>query len=325
MTKKKGIFDVQIDNPFIKKVQSKPKKVKRDGITIKKALEVVLRQLKASGSRERTIYDYETIVNYFIRDTGIEYLEDVTSDSMYNWLSMMDVKPQTKLTRLKCFKAFLGRCLDNGWFKHKFWRNVNVKVDTEIKEGATDDDVNLLLSVLDFNNFLDMRNGVAVLVMYRCGLRMGSIARMRESHIDFEEQQLVLDGQVMKNRNGLILPIDDQLTYLLQILIKQNQIIRDEYKKDNDSLFITIQGNPINNSTTGNAISKQLAKYAKDFGIRNINPHSLRRGFAKNLYERSDGDILLVSKALSHNDLSVTTKYLHLDVEETANKLRDFL
>lgn len=325
VTKRKGIFDVQIDNPFIPKVTTKPKIEKRDGIKIETALNTVIRQLKAGGCRERTIYDYELIVNYFIRDTGIEYLEDITSDSIFSWIYEMDVKPQTKLTRLKCFKAFLGRCFDNGWFKNKFWRNVNIKVNQEIKEGATDDDVNLLLSVLDFNNWLDLRNGVAVLIMYRCGLRLGTIAKMRECHVDFENLQLVLDGEVMKNHKGLILPIDEQLAYLLQVLIQQNQRIREEYKKDNDYLFITVKGNPTNNSITSNSIQKQLRKYTLKYGIKNINPHALRRGFAKNLYDKSNGDILLVSKALGHNDLSVTTKYLHVDLDETARKLRDFL
>lgn len=326
MTKRKGIFDVQIENPFIPKIEQIPKEEKRDGIKIETALKTILRQLEAGGCRERTIYDYELIVNYFIRDTGIEYLEDITSDVIYNWLySMTNVKPQTKLTRLKCFKAFLGRCFDNGYFKNKFWKSVNIKVNQEIKEGATDKDVNLFLSILDFSRFLDLRNATAVLLMYRCGLRMGTIAKMREYHVDFDNMQLVLDGEIMKNHKGLILPIDEQIAYLLKILIQQNKLIKKEYKKDNDYLFITNKGNPTNNSVTSNSIQKQLRKYTLEYGIKNINPHALRRGFAKNLYEKSNGDILLVSKALGHNDLSVTTQYLHVALDETARKLRAYL
>ncbi len=81
----------------------------------------------------------------------------------------MNVKNTTKLTLLKYFKAFLGRCFDNGWFSNKFWRSVNIKVDIEIREEATDADVNLLLSVLDYTKFLDLRNATAILLMYRCG------------------------------------------------------------------------------------------------------------------------------------------------------------
>lgn len=127
----------------------------------------------------------------------------------------MKVKNTTKLTRLKCFNAFLGRCFDNGWFTNKFWRSVNIKVDTEIKVGATEEDVNLLLSVLDYTKFLDLRNATAVLLMYRCGLRIGTIARMKEQQVDFVNQRLQLDRKVMKNHKGLILLIDEQVAYLL--------------------------------------------------------------------------------------------------------------
>ncbi|ARK23672.1 integrase [Sporosarcina sp. P37] len=321
MTKKKGIFDIQIEQPLI---QVSKREEKRTDMTIEQALSVILKQLEVSGCRERTLYDYRTIVNYFIRDTKVEYLIDITSDVIYTWLEKMTVKNTTKLTRLKCFKAFLGRCFDNGWFTNKFWRSVNIKVDTEIKVGATDEDVNLLLSVLDYTKFLDLRNAAAVLLMYRCGLRIGTIARMKEQQVDFVNHRLQLDGEVMKNHKGLILPIDEQMAYLLQVMVKQNNLIRDEYKEDNNNLFITIKGKPTTNSITSNSIQKQLRKYTLKFGIENINPHALRRGFAKNLYAKSN-DLLLVSKALGHNDLSVTTKYLHTELTDVADKLKDYL
>ncbi|MFJ3386359.1 hypothetical protein [Lysinibacillus sp. NPDC086135] len=106
----------------------------------------------------------------------------------------------------------------NGWFVNKFWRSINIKVDMEIKEGATDKEVNLLLSVLDYTKFIDLLNAVANLLMYRCGLRIGTISRMREQHVDFVNQSLQLDGEVMKKT----LPIDDQMTYLLEVMVKQN-------------------------------------------------------------------------------------------------------
>ena len=136
--------------------------------------------------------------------------------------------------------------------------------------------------------------------------------------------QLKLDGQLMKNHKGLILPIDEQMAYLISVLIKQNEMIRNEYKEDNELLFITIKGTATNNSITSNSIQRQLRKYTLKYGIKNINPHALRRGFAKNLYDKSN-NILLVSKALGHADLSVTTKYLHADLQGIADELKDYL
>ena len=280
--------------------------------------------MKASGCRERTIYDYGTITSYFIRDTNVEYLNDITSEVLYIWLEKMNVKNTTKLTRLKCFKAFLSRCYNNGWFKNRFWTNVKVKVDAVIKEGATDEDVDLLLSLLDYTRFTDLRNATAILLMYKCGLRVGTIGKMKESHIDFDNKLLRLDGEVMKNHKGLILPLNDQLIYLLSVLIKHNALIRSEYKQVNENLFITMKGKHVNSSITTNLIQKQLREYAKRYGIKNINPHALRRGFATKLYNKSN-DLLLVSKALGHTDLSVTTKYLHTELNDVAMKVKEFM
>lgn len=321
MTKKKGIFDIHHENQFIPSIK---RNEKRNGLTFEQALNTVLRQLEVEGCRERTLHDYKLIANYYMKQSNVIYLEDITEGTIRDWLMSMDVKNSTRLTRLKCFKAFLSRCYDNGWFSTKFWRNIKIRVDEPIKEGATDKDVDMLLSVLQYDNFLDVRNVCAVLLMYRCGLRIGTIARMEESCVDFEKMQLNLDGKILKNHKGLIVPINEQMAYLLKVLIKQNEIIRNEYKENNNLLFITIKGKATNNSITSNSIQRQLRKYTLEFGIKNINPHALRRGFAKNLYNKSN-NILLVSKALGHADLSVTTKYLHTDLQDISDELKDYL
>ena len=45
---------------------------------------------------------------------------------------------------------------------------------------------------------------------------------------------------------------------------------------------------------------------------------------AKSLLEKG-ASVALISKALGHSELAVTTQYLDLDVEDVANNLRDFL
>lgn len=75
----------------------------------------------------------------------------------------MNVSNQIKLTRLKCLKAFFSRCFENGWIEIKFWKTINIKVDQNVKEGATERDVNILLSLLDLSNFIQLRDATAVL------------------------------------------------------------------------------------------------------------------------------------------------------------------
>jgi site-specific recombinase XerD len=315
MTKKKRILTVETDLSDIKN---------KFGITIENALNIVTKQMEISGNRIRTINDYHLYVKSYIKVTNAVFVTDISVESIYEWLASMNVANQTKLIRLKCLKAFLSRCFGNGWIDTRFWKRVNIKVDSKIKEGTTDKDLNLLLSILDFSDFVQLRDGTAALLMYKTGIRLSTVTKLENKHIDFENKLLKLDGSIMKNRDQLLLPFDDVLFRLLSVLIKQNHIIRTEYRKENNYVFITKYGDMISNDLTNNNITKKLNKYAKLHGIKNINPHALRRGFAKNLYNKG-ANIAIISRALGHSNIAVTSQYLHIDKNEIAESLRNFL
>ncbi|MGE7091101.1 hypothetical protein ACQKII_06485 [Lysinibacillus sp. NPDC048646] len=122
----------------------------------------------------------------------------------------MQVSKQTKLTRLKALKSFLSKCYINGWYESKFWQDVNLKVDKKVKAGANEKDVQLLISLLDLNTFIGQRDAVAILTMYKTGIRINTLGKLEEKHIDFDEKTLVLEGEILKNHKLLKLPIDNQ-------------------------------------------------------------------------------------------------------------------
>ena len=281
MTKRKGIFDVQIDLPSME-LDDKPKAKKKD-MTIEKAIQTVSMQMKVSGLRERTISDYNLHVDHFCKITGTIYLSDITTNEIYDWLNSMEVSNATKLIRLKCFKAFLGKCFDNGWIPMKFWHSINIKVDKSIKKGATRNEIDVLLSLLDTTAFVGLRDAVAVLTLYQTGIRINTLGQLEEKHIDFHTLTLNLSGNIMKNHKLLQLPINEKLSHLLQVLIQQNNKIRDYHKEKNENIFISHKGTPLTTKSTNNAISKQLNKYAKRYGLNNINAHAIRRAYAKSL------------------------------------------
>ncbi|WP_437131619.1 tyrosine-type recombinase/integrase [Bacillus atrophaeus] len=337
MTKRKGLLDVDVDvkgllngltitstSSTAPKEKIKQFDVLDHSMMVSDALETITRQMKVSGNRRRTISDYILHVEHFQSITNVNHVADITADTVYKWLDSMNVSNQTKLTRLKCLKAFLSRCFDNGWIEIKFWKTINIKVDQKVTEGATERDVNLLLSLLDLSNFIQLRDATAVLVMFKTGIRINTLTQLEERHIDFNNNVLNLEGSIMKNHQQIKLPFDDVLKRLLKVLIKQNAMIRDGYGKKNSLIFITKYGDVISNSPTHNNIQKQLNKYAKMYGLKNINPHALRRGFAKSLLDKG-ANVAVISKALGHSDISVTTKYLHLDVDEVANSLCSYL
>jgi integrase/recombinase XerD len=323
MSKRKSSFQVKTDlsNLFSDKPSQK---TAVQGYPIDKALTVVVRQMQAAGMRKRTISDYVLHVEHFAKITGCRVLDELTADHIYSWLASMDVSNSTKLIRLKCLKAFLGRCFRNGWITSNFWADIKIKVDAPVKEGATDREIKLLLSMLDLTKFIELRDAAAILLMYQTGIRVGTLSQLGHGHVDLDSKTLRIDGGIIKNHESIYLPFDDILARILDALMKQNDLVRQDRKVNNELLFITMNGGAIASSPTNNNITKRLCKYSREYGLKNINPHALRRGFAKNLLNKG-ASIALISKALGHSDLAVTTRYLHMDKEEVVNSLREYL
>ncbi|WP_342598811.1 site-specific integrase [Psychrobacillus sp. FSL H8-0483] len=322
MGRKRGIFAVQVDEVEVSK---KSVITKKDTITIPKALTTIYQQMRIAGNRERTIDSYNYILNQFVVFNKLEYVEDINSDSIYNYLESLNVSNQTKLIRLKSIKAVLGKFHNNGWIKEKFWSYIQIRIDKQVKKGAKANDIEVLLSLIDNNTFIGFRDRVAILTLFRTGIRIRTLGELKERHIDFENLYLNLDGAIVKNHKFLRLPLDEELAELLKVLINQNKLIREYYNLENTNIFITQNGLPINDSkSSNNAISKQLHKYSVRYGLENINPHSIRRGYAKSLLDKG-ANIALISKALGHSDLGVTTQYLDIDTDEVASSLREFL
>jgi len=326
MTKKLGLFDIDFDialpdTPI--EVVSVKKHV-NEGRYFDDAINLICKQMNASGYRERTIKDYETILGNFRKSMQITFISDVTVDVIYMWLDSMNVTNQTKLTRLKVLKSFLGKCFNNGWIGVNYWHSINVKVDKKVKSGANPNDIAVLISLIDKTTFIGIRDVTAILTMYKTGIRINTLGQLEEKHIDFANKTLVLSGSILKNHQLLKLPIDDQLLQLYKVLIAQNEKIRKHYNVQNSNIFISAKGTSLNTKSTNNAISKQLTKYAHRYGLQNINAHAIRRAFAKNLLNKG-ANIALISKALGRSDLAVTTQYLDLDVDEVAKDLRQFL
>lgn len=336
MTRKSGLFDLDDVNlnaklaPTMKNEVAVStikdyKKPQNERVTIENAMKIVNRQMEMSGLRPRTIKEYNYTLNRFATAFDLVYLDEITVEKIYEWLHLLgNISNFSKLNRLKSLTALFNRFNENGWYEKKFWKDVKIKVDKKVKEAANENNLNILLSLLDTSKFVGFRDTVAILVLYRTGIRINTLALLEERHIDFKTNTLVLSGDIMKNHKFLKLPIDEELVELLQRLIKQNDIIRKHYKEKNQYVFVTNRGKTIVENSPANAIAKQLCKYAKRFGLKDINAHAIRRSYATNLLKKG-ASIALISKSLGHSDLGVTTQYLDISVDEVAESLRDFL
>ncbi len=295
------------------------------GIEIKSALIIVKEQMRLSGIRKATISEYIYTFNRLVDAMEIEYVDDIKLESIFGWLgSLGDISDVSKQSRLRVIKAVLNRFYDNGWIEKNFWKDVRIRVDTKIKLPADEKQLSVLLSLLDMTNFIQFRDAVAVLTIYKTGIRMNTLIQLEEKHIDFKNNSLLLTGDIMKNHEVLKLPFDDELALYLKRLIAQNSVIRKHYKKRNEVVFLSKFGDSLDVETKPCAITKRLSYYAKKYELNNISAHAIRRLYATNLRKKG-ADVVLISKALSHKSLSTTTRYLGISTDDVLKGLRDYL
>ena len=325
MTKKKSAFIVEDDLSNLFGEVEQPSELSNDDLTIEEALEQVVNQMELSGLRPRTILDYRRYVTALAETCNIRLLNEINAQSIYTYLSSLKVANSTKLIRLKCIKAFLERCLGNGWIERPYWRDINIKVSTPVKKETSERDILYVLSSLDLSDFMQLRDAATILIIYQTGIRVRTAALLRESYVNFNELSIRIPGEDVKNHDSLVLPIDKRLASILSALIAQNEKVRRFNGVNNDYLFITKTGDNCLKTPTNNNLARRLNVYRKRFNLENFSAHAIRRAFAKSVYLRSGRDLALVSKALGHSDFAVTSRYLNLSSDEVAEELRKYL
>lgn len=278
-------------------------------------LQIIINHMRAMGYRERTLYDYEYHMKRLMKINEIKYIDQLSKEVVLNYISFGDVAQSTKSIRAKCVKAVLNKFFDKRLLDIKFWSNITVKVPKISKEGISLKELNTLLSQLDYNEFAPFRDACVFVLLWETGIRIETLSNTEVSMIDFENNLINFPGQIMKNNQSLTLPISKQLR---EMLLQLMEINRDLLNSKSDYLFLTEKSNKL----TNNAFGKRVSIYKKEFKLKNINPHAIRRGFAKRLLNQGVS-VPIISKALNHSNLEVTTQYLNVSQQEVIDSIRD--
>ncbi len=57
-----------------------------------------------------------------------------------------------------------------------------------MKKGASSNDLNILLSLMDISTFIGLRDAEAILTMYKTGVRIKTLGLIKNNHIEFAEK-----------------------------------------------------------------------------------------------------------------------------------------
>lgn len=147
------------------------------------------------------------------------------------------------------------------------------------------------------------RDRALIELLYSSGARIGEIATLRLSAIDFAEQLLTLDGKGGKQRR---VPFGTPAATALKnyIASARKELCQ---QAGSPALFVNTKGAPLGVRDMRSIVTK--AAIAANLG--HVTPHSLRHAYATHVLE-GGADIRHVQELLGHQSLVTTQRYTHL-------------
>lgn len=182
-------------------------------------------------------------------------------------------------------------------------------------------------------------------VTYRTGLRRAEVLGLKWKRVDFEEEQIRIEGDkaTLRQNNGSgemefvsakasserVIPMDQATHRLLRKLKEEEEEKFERLKEGTESdtkfcgelVFTARNGNYIDASN----LNRQFNRILKKLGMDNFRFYDLRHTHATHALE-SGVPLTEVSRRLGHEDLSTSAQYLHHSKtarKESTEKLED--
>lgn len=144
------------------------------------------------------------------------------------------------------------------------------------------------------------RDLAIVSLFMNTGMRRTALSEINIGDVDFVNKTLTI---IDKRHTTHVYPLNNNMeTNLKKWIVKRKELIGDN---EQDALFISTKRSRISEK----AIYNLVQKYTEDaLGIK-LSPHKLRAAFCSILYEQTH-DIEFVRKAVGHQNIITTTKYI---------------
>ena len=164
--------------------------------------------------------------------------------------------------------------------QRKFFATINEQELNQLKQTKT-----------ERSPIIHQRNNLILDFFFYSGIRISELVNIK--HQDWQGNFLKIHGKVNKVR----------YIFLPPFLVSQLQATNLNY------LFISQNEKPLSDLL----IRQMIKKRTKKAGInKNITPHTLRRSFATNLYNKG-GKLETIQKQLGHSSVETTMSYIHND------------
>jgi integrase/recombinase XerD len=288
--------------------------------------------MELSNYSARTIGDYLSQLQYFVRYIEASVLEDITQidkETIYRYQMHLynyknKEKPlslETQSARMVAVKSFFRFLVKRGYYLYDPACDIELpKRKKNLPAGIMSrKEVYKVLNQPNADTSLGLRDKAIIEVLYSTGIRNSELRELHLYDADTANGELrITQGKGKKDR---VVPLGDIASKYVEEYVKEGRSRLLEYarqvlKKKQDEpppfLFISKGGKKI----TAANLRTMIKKYVKRAGLtKEVTTHSFRHTCATHLLKEGAG-IRHIQALLGHSCITTTQRYTHVEVSD---------
>jgi len=163
-----------------------------------------------------------------------------------------------------------------------------------------------LLDAIPARSALELRDRALFELAYSCGLRAEELVSLRMGDIDYDAEQLRVEGKGRKTR---IVPVGEPAIAAVRLYLDRARSKLSEPAAPSDALFLSKSGRPLGTSD----VRRRLRTWTSRAGVgEGASPHALRHSFATHLLD-GGADLRSIQELLGHASVSSTQIYTRVE------------
>lgn len=227
-------------------------------------------------------------------------IESLTRQNLRKWiisLSREGLSPQSVARAISATRGFFKFLMLDGHIESPPTEELDTPQRfSHLPRFLNEEEIDRLLAAPDITTEAGIRDRAILELMYAAGLRVSELTALKLAEVDVLTGIVVCHGKGSKERR---VPIGKSAIHWVQRYTS--------VRSPTSLSFFSYRSKPL----TRYFVWAMIKRYAKQVGIEDISPHTLRHSFATHLLQRG-ADSRSVQALLGHSDISTTQIYTHI-------------
>lgn len=279
-------------------------------VSLTEAIDIFLLYRRSEGLTQSTLDWYVNTLGKFEVWIGPRELAEIKPLDIVLWINSLQDRGLSSITVEGNYRALLtfftwcerSPAVGNvpspiGYGHNKIVKRP--KVDEPDMDFVTFDEYHALTTAIDLGSWIDYRDWCMFGVMFWCGVRRGELLQMEVRDLNIDKSEIrIRHSKVRKQRSVFLL--DDLIAGIQQYLVVSPAWVGPE-------LWLAYDKNrqDIGGGLSAQGLRMVLERRCRRAGIRYLNPHLFRHGFAM-AYLNNGADLKAVATLLGHSNSRAT-------------------